>query len=225
LHEKATRRSSPHAVHRKPAKPPAKHPHRRSRGTPARQIAGALPVTDRCRLRAKRLEMVPHDLVKDARRGIARLVCARRLRHAPSSGAPRANKRNRSIRRECIDHHGEIEILPTGVAADARPARDRSHVGHLFGAHARCRRAKWVQLPLPIERLRDVNFFSAAVSKMSPRWRSIAEDSSERQERSDSRLNHWDPNPYTQKSRAITNLEKHRESGSSPVDPANYNNQ
>lgn len=47
---------------------------------------------------------------------------------------------------------------------------------------------KWVQLPLPIERLRDVNFFSAAVSKMSPRWRSIAEDSSERQERSDSRL-------------------------------------
>ena len=51
-----------------------------------------------------------------------------------------------------------------------------------------CRRAKQVQLPLPIERLRDVNFFSAAVSKMSPRWRSNVGDPSERQERSDSRL-------------------------------------
>ena len=95
------------------------------------------PVTNRCRVRAKRLEMVPHDLLKDARRGIARLVCARRLRHAQSSGAPRANKRNPSIRRECIDHHGDIEILPTGVAFDARSARDRAHVGHLFAGHAR----------------------------------------------------------------------------------------
>ncbi len=76
-----------------------------------------LPVTKRCRVRAKRLEMVPDDLVKTARRGIARLVCARRLRHAQSSGAPRANKRSRSIRRKCITDVTKGWMLSTVVAA------------------------------------------------------------------------------------------------------------
>jgi hypothetical protein len=62
---------------------------------------------------------------------------SRRTRRVPTSGT-RQSGANAS------DHYCDIEILPTGVAADARSARDRSHVGHLFAGHARCHRAKRV---------------------------------------------------------------------------------
>ena len=50
-------------------------------------------VPQRRGVRTEGLDMVPHDPVQDRRRGIARLVCARWLRHAQSTGAPRANTR------------------------------------------------------------------------------------------------------------------------------------
>src|SRR5204863_2886100 len=50
-----------------------------------------LAVPQRRRARTKGLKMLMHDPVQDGRCGIARFVCARGLRHAQATGAPRAN--------------------------------------------------------------------------------------------------------------------------------------
>jgi hypothetical protein len=50
-----------------------------------------LAIPQRRCVRTEGLEMVTNDPVQERRCGIARCVCSRRLRHAPSTGAPRAN--------------------------------------------------------------------------------------------------------------------------------------
>ena len=67
-----------------------------------------LAVSQRRGVRTERLEMVTHDPVQDRRCGIARVVCARGLRHAQSTGAPRANPPARSIRRGFGDRVSEV---------------------------------------------------------------------------------------------------------------------
>ena len=216
LHEKATKRSSPQAAQRKRANPAARQPHRRKSRNSCSTNRGSLP----------RLEATPRAH-ETSRNGPARCRegCPMRDRAARmrSMAVPRAVVRRSACQHSGIRQSGanasittaRSRFLPTGVAADSRSARDRSHVGHLFGATLRCRRAK--SGATAVTNRAPLNFFSAAVSRMSPRWRSIAEDSSERQEREDSPAKALRPKPLHPEVARHHQLRKTRESGSIPV--------
>ena len=82
----------------------------------------------------ERFKMVTRDPVQDGRCGIARVVCARWLRHAQPTGAPRANTRGRSIQRGCRDRASEVAILTTVVATVFRSIRAPATSPAIFSA-------------------------------------------------------------------------------------------
>jgi len=93
--------------------------------------------------------MVPYDPVQDDRYRIARFVCARWLRHAQPTGAPRANTRNPSIRRGCRDRVSEVEILTTVVATVFRSIRAKAASPAIFRRACSIHRPTLMQLQLP----------------------------------------------------------------------------
>lgn len=80
------------------------------------------------------LKMVTDDRIQDGRCGIAPVVRARWRRHAQPTRAPRANTRDRSIRRGCRDRVSEVAILTTVVATVFRLIRAPATSPAIFSA-------------------------------------------------------------------------------------------
>ena len=181
LHENATRRSSPQAVHRKRAKPPARHPHRRksrnsrstNRGIPSPSRSGAA----RARRVSKCSCTIPYKMVDvGSRASYALEGCATRRPQAPRVPITR----DRSIRR------GSCDQVQRGRAADNRgchrvqiESTAGAITGRLFGVNARTsrttRRATTVTVLSPTAVARkgwETSHLAArSTSGLARRWR------------------------------------------------------
>jgi tetratricopeptide (TPR) repeat protein len=95
------------------------------------------------RLQDQVMSVVPHDSAQDGGRGSALLVGGRRLRHAPSTGAPCASPPHLSIRCESLDRVSEVAMA---VNCSCRRLEDRFEwnlrCGVGFRHHCRIRRTE-----------------------------------------------------------------------------------